>query len=91
MVGYTVGHLGTFEVTNNWSKIYRLEKNTGEIVTVLDDITCSARMLYFMDNRVMIVGSKFIPDEKKATSNGACFLANTDENGMFTEPVALAD
>ncbi len=89
LVGHTETRFGTFDVTNDWSRIYRLEKSTGKIVTVLDDITCETRMLCFMDDSVMIMGSIYFPDEKNAGSNGGCFIAKTDEDGMFTELTPL--
>ncbi|MBQ9747388.1 MAG: DUF5050 domain-containing protein [Clostridia bacterium] len=90
LVGHTEGRFGTFDVTNDWSKIYRLDKSTGETVTVLDDITCETRMIHFTDdNGVIIVGGIYFPDEKKANSNDACFTAKLDENGMFTELTPL--
>lgn len=84
-VGFNETPWGKDEVFNYCSRIYRLSKQTGEVVTVLDDIRCSTRMLFFMEDTVFLVGTVYTPDETKASSNGAVFTAKLDENGMFTE------
>lgn len=90
-VGFYESHLGKDEIFNYTSKIYRFDKESGEIVTVLDDIRCSARMLYFIEDTVIILGSVYVPDETNAFSNGGGFIAKLDENGMFTELTQLSD
>ena len=68
-----------------------MDKESGEIVTVLDDIRCSTRMLYFIEDTVILLGSGYVPDETNASSNGAGFTAKLDENGMFTELTRMED
>jgi hypothetical protein len=55
------------------------------VEVVLEDVTCSARMLYLMDGEAIIVGSKYIAHETQANSNGASFSVKIDENGKFTD------
>lgn len=84
-IGFSETLFGKDEIFNYCSRIYRLSKETGEVVTVLDDIHCSTRMLFFMDDTVFLVGTVYTPDETEAFSNSAVFTAKLDENGMFTE------
>ena len=84
-IGFSETLFGKDEIFNYCSRIYRLSKETGEVVTVLDDIHCSTRMLFFMDDTVFLVGTVYTPHETEAFSNSAVFTAKLDENGMFTE------
>ena len=90
-VGFHESHLGKDEIFNYTSKIYRLDKESGEIVTVLDNIRCSTRMLYFIEDTVILLGSGYVPDETNASSNGAGFTAKLDEKGIFTELTRMED
>ena len=87
----SVGYYGTDEIFNYTSRIYRLDKESGEIETVLDDMRCSANAMYFIEGTVLILGSAYVPDEIEAFSNGGGFTAKLDENGMFTELKQLAE
>ena len=68
-----------------------MDKESGEIETVLDDMRCSANAMYFIEGTVLILGSAYVPDEIEAFSNGGGFTAKLDENGMFTELKQLTE
>ena len=90
-VGFYESQFGKDEVFNYASKIYRWDKKSGDTMIVLDDIHCSTRMIYFIGDMVFIIGSMYSPDETKAFSNGATFIAKLDEKGTFIDLTLLED
>ena len=66
------------------SRIYRLDTETKEIVTVFDDLSCNVQEIYFLDNdRLMILGDHCIAGEGNAQCQQSVFVADMDENGYF--------
>ncbi len=84
-IGFYVSPNFKDEIFNRYSKIYRLDKKSGEIVTVLDDITCETENLYFVGDTAIIYGKHCVPHETRAADYEGVFTATVDENGMFTD------
>ncbi len=92
-IGYKITNTGgkenKDEVINDRSRIYCMDKKTGETKVVLDDITCSVNDIHFFGDAVMINGWFCKVDETNAKKTPAPFIANVDENGVFTELTLL--
>ncbi len=73
------------EKFNDYSKIYRLDKESGEIVKVLDDLRIETKSIYFVEDTVFIMGVVCTPSESIAWRTMGGYIAKLDENGMFTE------
>ncbi len=84
-VGERVTSYFTETVYNRRSRIYRLDMRSGEVITVLDDLTCSTENLYFLDDAVVIYGQIITSDSLGPTTYERVFTARIDENGMLTE------
>ena len=78
-------------ISNDYSRIYRYDIETGKIVTVLDEPRCETRMIYFVDDTVFILGVECIVNETMASRRTGGFTAKLDENGMFTELTRMED
>ncbi len=78
------------ELFNDYSRIYRLDRESKETVIVLDDLQYETKSLYFADaESVILLGSYCHISETNAFKNGCAFAAKLDENGMFTEYIRL--
>ncbi len=87
-VGYHVSNLTGMddkEVTNDYSRIYCLDKKTGESQIVFDDLSCWVHDIHFMGDTVMINGYFCTVSETDAKKAPAAFTAKINEDGMFTE------
>ncbi len=82
-IGYSEGPRMTSEVFNEYSKIYRYHRESGEIAIVLDDLRCETSMLYFINDKIFIIGHVCTPSEDNAFRTLGGFSASLDENGMF--------
>lgn len=84
-IGYSEGPRMTSEVVNEYSKIYRYHRESGEVAIVLDDLHCETKMLYFIGDKVLILGHVCTPSEDNAFRTSGGFTASLDENGMFVD------
>ena len=73
------------EVFNEYSKVYRYDRENGTVVIVLDDLRCETKMLYFIEDKVLILGHVCTPSEDHAFRTSGGFIASLDENGIFTK------
>ena len=90
-IGYSEGHRMTTEVFNEYSKIYRYHRESGEVAIVLDDLRCETKMLYFIGDKVLILGHVCTPSEDHAFRTSGGFIASLDENGMFVDLTLMED
>ena len=90
-IGYYTAMGHPQEETNDYSKIYRFNKKNGEVAVVLDDLCCETRMLYFIEEKVFILGTVCIVSETMAWKNSGGFTASMDENGMFIDLTLMED
>ena len=81
----------TSEVFNDYSKVYRYHRESGEVVIVLDDLCCETKMLYFIGDKVLIVGQICTPSEDEAFRTSGGFIASLNENGMFVDLMPIED
>ena len=84
-IGYSEGSRMTAEVFNDYSKIYRYHRESREISIVLDDLRCETKMLYFIGDKVLILGHVCTPSEDDAFRTSGGFMASIDENGIFAD------
>ncbi len=73
------------EEYNEYSRIYRLDKENGEIVTVLDDLRCETNTLYFCEDTVFLTGHVCMISDTQAWRTKGGFTARMDENGTFID------
>lgn len=90
-IGYSEGSRMTTEVFNDYSKVYRYHRESGEIAIVLDDLRCETKMLYFIGDKVLILGHVCTPSEDHAFRTSGGFIASLDENGMFVDLTLMED
>ena len=90
-IGYYTAMGHPQEETNDYSKIYRFNKKNGEVAVVLDDLCCETRMLYFIEEKVFILGTVCTVSETMAWKNSGGFIASLDENGMFVDLTLMED
>ena len=90
-IGYSESPRMTSEVFNEYSKIYRYHRERGEVAVVLNDLRCETKMLYFIEDKVLILGHVCTPSEDHAFRTLGGFIASLDENGMFTELTRMED
>ena len=90
-IGYSEGSRMTTEVFNDYSKVYRYHRESGEVAIVLDDLRCETKMLYFIDDKVLILGHVCTPSEDNAFRTSGGFIASLDENGMFVDLTLMED
>ncbi len=89
LLGFYVNEMGSTERFNYCSKIYRLDKKSGDIKIVLDDIRCDTMSIYFVGENVIINGHICVQNETKASRELGTWIAKLDEDGMFTELTVL--
>ena len=86
LIGYDVlpnGHMN--EYYNMYSKIFRLNIETGECITVLDDLSCEVESISLFENKILITGNYCMVDEKNASMDACLMLGEFDENGMVVD------
>jgi hypothetical protein len=88
-IGYSESPRMTLEVFNEYSKIYRYRRESGEIAIVLDDLRCETKMLYFIGDKVLILGHVCMPSEDNAFRTSGGFIASLEENGMFVDLIFM--
>lgn len=88
-IGFQVTEDWTEEVYNYRSKIYCLDKISGDITIALDDLTCETESLYFVGDIVLIQGAICTLSDTEAHKYSAMFTAKLDESGMMTELMLL--
>lgn len=90
-IGYYESSRMTSEVFNDYSKVYRYHRESGEVAVVLDDLHCETKMLYFIGDKVLILGHVCTPSDDNAFRTSGGFIASLDENGMFVDLILMED
>lgn len=88
-IGYYESSRMTSEVFNDYSKVYRYHRESGEIAIVLDDLRCETKMLYFIGDKVLILGHVCTPSDDNAFRTSGGFIASLEENGMFVDLIFM--
>lgn len=87
--GYHVHQFGSDKDYNNYSRIYRYDMSTEQMEVVLDDLSCETKQIYFVDDRVLIMGNQCIISEGNAKKTAGAFCADIDEYGNFVNLVHI--
>ena len=90
-IGYSEGSRMTAEVFNEYSRVYRYHRESGEVAIVLDDLRCETKMLYFIGDKVLILGHVCTPSDDNAFRTSGGFIASLDESGMFVDLTFMED
>ena len=80
------------EVYNAFSKVYKLSIADGVCETVMNDLSCEASKLYFLDdNKVLILGQHCEGGEGTASKMAELFMADIGEDGSFANVRTLEE
>lgn len=85
---------GTIEqhMYNDFSKIYRVDLESGEVTAIFDDPNCEVAEIYFLENAKVLIKGWFCKyGEGDAEKTEALFIADVDENGIFRNSEKLED
>ena len=83
-IGYIMTKYGKQETYNSTSRIYRMDKDGGNVTVILDDLHYGTFDLYVSGSLILIDGAYYIPGEGDVKSNGAFFIGKLDADGMIT-------
>ena len=91
-IGYDVlpnGHMN--EYYNLYSKIFRLNIETGECITVFDDLSCEVESISLFEDKIIITGNYCTVDEKHASMDACLMYGEFDGEGMIVDLKIIED
>lgn len=82
LVIYDQDSEGKNKITNAYSRLYRINKQTGEVDCIFDDLSCEILNIYFLnEDQLLIVGNQCIVNGFHAEKNCQTYIAELDNLG----------
>ena len=84
-LGTYTGRGGETVYTNDYSRIYRMDRNGENLTIIMDDISCEVTGVFLLDSKILIDGNYCREIENSSScKRNAFMIAELDDAGMVT-------